>query len=69
MSKKRSVTLIVGNGTPLVAKRDNPGRNSPCKCGPGKKAKNCCGTEAKFFHSDYLKKQKNVTEQGPDKKD
>jgi hypothetical protein len=27
------------------------GRNEPCPCGSGKKAKNCCGTETKYYNS------------------
>ena len=25
------------------------GRNEPCPCGSGKKAKNCCGTETQYY--------------------
>lgn len=41
------VTIIVGDGAPMVA--DKVGRNEPCPCGSGKKAKNCCGTETKYY--------------------
>lgn len=34
--------LIAGNGTPLLAIKYS--RNSPCRCGCGKKTKNCHGT-------------------------
>lgn len=38
---------------PILVKKI--GRNEPCPCGSGKKAKNCCGTEPKYF---YLKSKK-----------
>jgi hypothetical protein len=40
-------SVICGNGTPIRAKK--VGRNEPCPCGSGKKSKNCCGTETKYF--------------------
>lgn len=41
--------IVEGNGSPLRAASVQ--RNSPCPCGSGKKAKNCCGTETKYYHS------------------
>ena len=51
----RQITLIQGNGFPLARKKVN--RNAPCKCGSGKKAKNCCGTETKYAYSKLNKEQ------------
>jgi uncharacterized protein YecA (UPF0149 family) len=45
--KKIKGILIPGNGKPLMAK--SIGRNALCKCGSGKKSKNCCGTDTKYF--------------------
>jgi uncharacterized protein YecA (UPF0149 family) len=45
--KKIKGILIKGNGKPLMSKKI--GRNDPCKCGSGKKSKNCCGTNTKYF--------------------
>jgi CDGSH-type Zn-finger protein len=42
-----------GNGYPIVARKQE--RNALCKCGSGKKAKNCCGTDVKYFLSSKLK--------------
>ena len=55
--KTRKVSVIEGNGSPIVSfKKD---RNAPCSCGSGKKQKRCCGTETKFYHSKpkLIKKQ------------
>ena len=41
--------IIKGNGSPLVA--EPIGRNEPCKCGSGKKSKNCCGSKTKYLNS------------------
>lgn len=45
--EKRMVTLIKGNGKEFRSQKI--GRNSLCKCGSGKKAKNCCGVETKYY--------------------
>ena len=47
--KTRTVTCYQDkdNGLPLVAVK--PQRNSKCICGSGKKAKNCCGVETKYY--------------------
>lgn len=42
-------STIKGNGSPLVA--EPIGRNEPCKCGSGKKSKNCCGSKTKYLNS------------------
>ena len=42
-------SVIKGNGSPLVAKPI--GRNEPCRCGSGKKSKNCCGSVTKYINS------------------
>ena len=41
------VTIIQGDGAPMVALDIR--RNDPCPCGSGKKAKHCCGTETKYY--------------------
>lgn len=42
--KDRKVLFISRKGKlPMNAQHIN--RNDPCKCGSGKKAKNCCGCE------------------------
>ena len=46
---KRTVLIAAGDGTPFRALTFN--RNAPCKCGSGKKQKNCCGCETKLYHS------------------
>jgi len=47
--KTHQVLFCAGDGTPFRTVKIN--RNTPCKCGSGKKAKNCCGTETKIYHS------------------
>jgi uncharacterized protein YecA (UPF0149 family) len=47
--EKREVNIIVGNGSPLVTQTFS--RNSKCRCGSGKKTKNCCGEPTKYFHT------------------
>jgi uncharacterized protein YecA (UPF0149 family) len=49
MNENRKILIIPGNGSPIKSLKIN--RNAPCKCGSGKKAKNCCGAETRFFHS------------------
>lgn len=34
-------------GRPIFAQKVN--RNAPCPCGKGKKAKQCCGNETRYF--------------------
>ncbi|WP_363324062.1 SEC-C metal-binding domain-containing protein [uncultured Rikenella sp.] len=31
------------------------GRNTPCPCGSGKKAKHCCGTKTKYYSAKAVK--------------
>ena len=45
--EKRMVSIIKGNGLPFIAKKT--GRNEKCACGSGKKSKNCCGNETKYY--------------------
>ena len=47
--KEHQVLFCAGNGTPFRTIKIN--RNDPCKCGSGKKSKNCCGTKTKIYHS------------------
>jgi hypothetical protein len=49
MKQKRTIGLIKGNGSPIIAIK--PGRNEPCKCGSGKKTKHCCGASTRYFAS------------------
>ena len=54
-SKKRKVTIHIGNGSPMAAQHFN--RNSLCRCGSGKKTKHCCGTQTKYFYTKIEKKE------------
>ena len=45
--EKRMVTIIKGTGKPFIS--DKQERNAKCMCASGKKAKNCCGTETKYY--------------------
>jgi hypothetical protein len=45
----RKTKIIYGNGAPFEARK--VGRNDPCPCKSGKKAKNCCGTETDYHYS------------------
>lgn len=45
--EKRMVKIVVGDGHPIVTSK--PNRNAKCRCGSGKKQKNCCGDETKFY--------------------
>lgn len=44
-----------GNGFPMVAEKQLP--NAPCRCGSGKKAKKCCGTDTTYYYSKLNEKQ------------
>ena len=57
MKEKQMVTVHVGNGSPMAAQHFN--RNSLCRCGSGKKTKNCCGTKTKYFHTKNPAKNAN----------
>jgi len=46
MKEKRKVLLYISGSIPFNAVKT--GRNEPCKCGSGKKAKNCCGCDTKY---------------------
>lgn len=54
------------------------GRNEPCPCGSGKKAKNCCGAVTKYYavepklipkESKFQEKIKDITESPKIEKD
>ena len=45
--EKRMVQMYSSDSGALTAKKQD--RNTPCKCGSGKKAKNCCGCETEYF--------------------
>ena len=53
MKDKRLVTIIKGDGYPIISKKIC--RNEPCKCGSGKKAKKCCKPETKYFSTEPKK--------------
>jgi len=47
MKKEARPERVYDSTTPFkVVKQE---RNSPCKCGSGKKAKSCCGTDFEYF--------------------
>ena len=45
--KKRLVDFLGNGGSPLIAQKI--GRNDFCRCGSGKKAKRCCGTDTRYY--------------------
>lgn len=51
------------NGT--LRRKTKVGRNDPCPCGSGKKAKNCCGVKADYHYTRFRYK---VTKEGDMKK-
>lgn len=51
--------IIYGNGAPFEA-RGKVGRNDPCPCGSGKKAKNCCGTKVEYHYSKHTGKEEQM---------
>ena len=58
--EKRKVTLVhvpkdAANDTIMVK---TVGRNEPCPCGSGKKAKNCCKRYKQYY---YTPKKRNTT--------
>ena len=62
MSKeRRMVKYFEGNGSPFRTVKIN--RNDPCRCGSGKKAKNCCGVETKMYYSKETPKRENLQNQ------
>lgn len=54
----RKTKIIFGNGAPFEARK--VGRNDPCPCGSGKKAKNCCGTETQYHYSKETGNEDNI---------
>ena len=61
MKEKRKATRItVGEDaeSPTIYRKETIGRNQPCPCGSGKKAKNCCGTNPVY---GYRKLRLRVT--------
>ena len=42
--------MVAGNDaeSPTLFRKNSIGRNEPCPCGSGKKAKNCCGVNATY---------------------
>lgn len=56
--QNRKVKFYPGNGSPFRTIKVN--RNDPCRCGSGKKAKSCCGTETRMYHSKPTPKPESV---------
>ncbi len=52
----RNDRVIRGNGAPI--KSVKVGRNAPCPCNSGKKAKNCHGADAEYFYRPTKKDKK-----------
>lgn len=48
MKEKRKV-MVVSPKSGYNLKAEKVGRNQLCPCGSGKKAKNCCGCETKYY--------------------
>jgi hypothetical protein len=59
MREKRMVQVVSPEDrfTGLVAKKI--GRNELCPCGSGLKSKKCCGSAAKYFSREKMKKVKD----------
>lgn len=57
ITMSNAALFIDGNGSPLTAKRY--GRNSPCRCGSGKKTKACCGESETYYHSKKNEKKRD----------
>jgi len=60
INKGRSFTLINGQGEPLICKKT--GRNAMCRCGSGKKNKNCCNITNQYFLSPTVAMKKKKEE-------
>jgi len=45
--EKVLVSFISNEGSPLITQKQK--RNELCKCGSGKKVKNCCGAETAYY--------------------
>lgn len=58
--EKRMVKIIVGDGHPIITSK--PDRNAKCICGSGKKQKNCCGDETKFYSTKPKREPKTKTD-------
>lgn len=53
------VLILKGNGSPLIAKYVS--RNAKCRCGSGKKSKNCCGAETEYYNSNKKARKDKYT--------
>lgn len=57
-SKKKRLAqqLLVGDDaeSPTLYRKGKVGRNDPCPCGSGKKAKNCCGISQEYGYKKYV---------------
>ena len=69
MSKKKLEAKMVFAGpdaeSGTLRRETKVGRNDPCPCGSGKKAKNCCGVNAVYKYNKFRYK---VTKEGDLKK-
>lgn len=68
INEKRKYPVIhAGNDaeSKTLFRQERIGRNEPCPCGSGKKAKNCCGTDARYTyrkHVNYIIEESDVRE-------
>lgn len=56
--KLQATRITVGEDaeTPTIYRKATMGRNQPCPCGSGKKAKNCCGTTPVYRYRKFRMK-------------
>lgn len=50
MKEQSHAAILIANPTKSPLRADKVGRNDPCSCGSGKKAKRCCGTDTKYYN-------------------
>lgn len=54
--------MTPGDGSPMVSVKT--GRNEKCKCGSGKKQKNCCGVKTKYYSTKPFMPTKKKEDSG-----
>ncbi len=59
------VSALPDAENPTLRRTTKIGRNDPCPCGSGKKAKNCCGIHPEYTYTKY---RPHVTREGDMKK-
>lgn len=69
-NKHKAQQILVGDDaeSPTVYRERHIGRNEPCPCGSGKKAKNCCGTATRYRYKKLKLKVTPEEELGPEYK-